>query len=70
MTKLPIVGLRQQLLVKVQRDVVLHQDRFGRRAVRGVLGHLSELELRDAGIPLSNGLAKRCVKRRRIELFS
>ncbi len=67
--QLPVVPLRQQLLVKIQCHVVLHQNSLGRRAIVGVLGHLSELELREHWFPLANCLAERGVKGRRIKLL-
>ena len=57
--QLPIVPLPQQLLVKIQRYIVLHQNSFGRRAIGRILGHLSKLELRQRRFPLANRLAQR-----------
>ena len=60
--QLPIVVEAEQLLVEVEGDVVLDQDRRRGGAIRGVLRHLGELELREDGTPLSDGLAQRGVK--------
>ena len=55
----------QQLLVEIEGDVVLHQDRPGGRAVRRILRHLREFQLRDRRPPFAHGLAQRGVESRR-----
>ena len=42
--------------IEIERDVVLHQDGAGGRAIGGVLRELREFQLRDGGTPLADGL--------------
>ena len=67
--RFPIALHGQELPVQIEGDVVLHQHRFGGRAIAGVLRQLGELELRDAGPPLPHGLAERRAERGRAELL-
>ncbi len=69
MLQFPIVALLQQLLIKIQSDVVLHQNCFRWRTIHRVLRHLRELELHGGRLPFANRLAKGGMKGRRIELF-
>src|SRR5882724_7389224 len=59
---LPIATLPEHLGVEIVGDVVFDEERFCRRAVWRIHGHLREFELNDSGLPFVASLLERGVK--------